>query len=217
MRIDIVSDTVCPWCFVGRKRLERALATRPDVQVEITWRPFQLNPEMPPEGADRDSHLAAKFGGRERLDKAHANLTDVGRQEGIDFHFERIRRTPNTLPSHALLRWALESGVQEKVSDELFRRYFIQGEDIGDFAVLREVAEAAGMDGADVAARLERGQDFETVAAEDERARSMGINGVPCFIFEGKYALSGAQDPSVFHQVFDMVLKEAGGEQSPAG
>jgi predicted DsbA family dithiol-disulfide isomerase len=216
MRIDIVSDTVCPWCFVGRKRLERALATRPDVQVEITWRPFQLNPEMPPEGADRDAHLAAKFGGRERLDKAHAMLTDVGRQEGIDFHFERIGRTPNTLPSHALLRWALESGVQEKVSEELFRRYFVQGEDIGDFTVLREVAEAAGMDGAEVSARLERGQDFEAVAAEDERARSMGINGVPCFIFEGKYALSGAQDPSVFHQVFDMVLKEEAGEGEPS-
>jgi predicted DsbA family dithiol-disulfide isomerase len=209
MRIDIVSDTVCPWCFVGRRRLQRALDSRPEITAEITWRPFQLNPEMPPEGADRDAHLAAKFGSPDRLQKAHAMLTEVGRGEGIDFHFERIRRTPNTLASHALLRWGLEANVQEAVSEALFALYFIQGQDIGDFGVLADAAATAGLDRADIAARLARGQDFDIVAAEDEKARRIGINGVPCFVVDNRYALSGAQDPAVFHQVFDLALKEA--------
>lgn len=209
MKIDIVSDTVCPWCYVGKRRLERALAIRPDIKAEITWRPFQLNPDMAPEGEDREAHLAAKFGGGDRIRKAQETLIELGRQEGIDFQFRRATRIPNTLASHALLRWALEAGCQNDVANRLFDRYFTQGADIGSAAVLADVAAEAGMDRTEIAARLARRQDFDVVAEEDASYRRMGINGVPCFIIDRRYALSGAQDPAVFHQVFDKVLQEA--------
>lgn len=209
MQIDIVSDTVCPWCFIGKRKLDKALAERPDLQVTITWRPFQLNPDMPPEGRDRIGYLDAKFGGPEKAKKIYQRVADVGATVGIPFNFDGIRRTPSTLKSHALLRWAGTAGVQDKVAEILFERYFILGQDIGDDAVLVDAAKAAGMDVELVARLLAEGRDLDLVEGEDKVARDLGIQGVPCFIIDRKYAVSGAQDVAVFHQIFDTVARDA--------
>lgn len=208
MIIDIVSDTVCPWCFIGKRKLEAALASRQDVDVQVGWRPFQLNPEMPRGGMSRDAYLSAKFGGAERASRIYENIRMAGAQIGIDFHFERIRRTPSTLDSHRLIRWASSANVQHGVVEGLFEAYFVQGEDIGDHDVLVRIAAEAGMDADLVTELLESDADLELVRQEESVARSMGINGVPCFIIDRKYAVSGAQDVPVFHKVFDLALNE---------
>ena len=208
MRIDIVSDTICPWCFIGKRRLERALAQRPDIQFEIGWRPFQLNPDMPAEGMDRQTYVATKFGGDDRARQIYQRVRDAGAGDGIAFAFEKIARTPNTLDSHRLIRWAGSAGLQHQVVELLFRRYFLEGRDIGDRAVLTEVAAEAGMDAELVARLLDEGADLDLVREEDKVARDLGIQGVPCFILERKYAVSGAQDPEVFLQVFDRLQQE---------
>ena len=208
MIIDIVSDTVCPWCYIGKRKLEAALATRSDVEVQVGWKPFQLNPEMPRAGMSREAYLAAKFGGAERAGRIYENIRAAGAQVGIDFHFERIRRTPSTLDSHRLIRWAAHDQVQDAVVQRLFEAYFVNGEDIGDHEVLVRIATEAGMDADLVAELLANDADLELVRQEDSFARSMGINGVPCFIIDRKYAVSGAQDVPVFHKVFDLALNE---------
>ena len=209
MLIDIVSDTICPWCFIGKRRLERALANRPDLDVRIGWRPFQLNPDMPSEGMDRQSYLAAKFGGEARAKRAYSPVIEAAEREGLGIDFDRIRRTPNTLASHRLIRWAATAELQHKVVEALFHRYFVQGEDIGDHAVLIEVATEAGMDVDLVTHLLAEGRDIELVRSEDRLAREMGIRGVPCFVFDRRYALSGAQDPEVILNVIDLAAREA--------
>lgn len=209
MKIDIVSDTVCPWCFIGKRKLEAALAARPDLEVEIVWHPFQLNPDMPAGGADRKSFMAMKFGGPERAKALHENVKIAGQAFDIDFNFDAIERMPNTLDSHRLIRWAYSAGCQHEVVEILFRRYFEDGEDIGDAAVLIATAEEAGMDAALVAELLERGADRDLILDEDRRVREMGISGVPFFIFDSRYALSGAQDPEIFHRVFDKIEEDA--------
>ena len=146
--IDIVSDTVCPWCFIGKRRLERALAQRsPGEEFRVSWRPFQLNPDMPPEGRDRKAHLIAKFGGEDGLKRVYDAVIEAGKSEGIDFAFDKVERTPNTINSHRLLRMADEKGTQDAVSEELFKAYFLDGKDIGVIDVLVEIAETAGMKG----------------------------------------------------------------------
>jgi len=209
MRIDIVSDTICPWCFVGKRRLERALETRPDVTVEVGWRPFQLNPDMPAGGIERQEYLTRKFGGRERADKIYETIRAVGREDGIAFDFGGIKRVPNTIASHRLIRWAGGAGAQHQVVELIFERYFVRGEDIGDPAVLTAVAREAGMDAGLVAELLPGDADVALVREEDQVARQLGIQGVPCFIIDRKYAISGAQDPAVFHQVFDLAARNA--------
>lgn len=209
MHIDIISDTICPWCYIGKHRLERALEARPDLAVQVGWRPFQLNPDMPSEGMDRQVYLATKFGGAARGQEIYAAIEAAGAEEGISFRFDRMKRTPNTIRSHQLLRWAGSAGVQHQVSDLLFVRYFLEGQDIGDRDVLIDVAREAGMDADLVAALYADERDLEIVQAEDRMAREMGIQGVPCFIVERKYAVSGAQDPSTFLQVFDYVEKQS--------
>lgn len=208
MLIDIVSDTICPWCFIGKRKLEAALSSRPEVEVQIGWRPFQLNPEMPRAGMSRDAYLAAKFGGRERAGRIYDHIRQAGADLGIEFHFERIARTPSTLDSHRLIRWAGSAGVQNAVVEKLFEAYFVYGEDVSDAAVLTRIAAESGMDEALVADLLRRDADLELVRKEDAMARSMGINGVPCFIIDRQYAVSGAQDVPVFHKVFDLALNE---------
>ncbi len=209
MHIDIVSDTICPWCYIGKRKLERALADLPEVAVEIDWRPFQLNPHMPAEGMARDAYLNAKFGGADRASQIYASITEAGRANGIAFAFDRISRTPSTLDSHRLIRWSSSAGRQDAVVEILFRRYFEEGADIGDHGVLVEAAREAGMDADLVAELLAKDSDLELIRREDAMARQMGINGVPCFIIDRKYAVSGAQDVPVFHKVFDLALKEA--------
>ncbi|HYM32711.1 MAG TPA: DsbA family oxidoreductase [Candidatus Cybelea sp.] len=207
MRIDIVSDTICPWCFIGKRRLERALELRPDISFEIGWRPFQLNPDMPEEGMDRDEYVARKFGSSDRAHKIYDAIRGAGAEEGIAFDFRRIGRTPNTVASHRLIRWAGSAGVQHKVVELIFDRYFVRGDDIGNPAVLTDIAREAGMDADLVAELLARDADVDQVRAEDQVARDLGIAGVPCFIVDRKYAISGAQDPAVFLQVFDLALR----------
>ncbi|WP_417513539.1 DsbA family oxidoreductase [Minwuia sp.] len=209
MNIDIVSDTICPWCYIGKRKLEAALATRDDIEVQLGWRPFQLNPEMPRAGMSRAAYLSAKFGGAERASRIYDNIRQAGAELGIDFRFDRIQRTPSTLDSHRLVRWSLADNLQNEVVQLLFDAYFENGEDIGDRDVLERIAAEAGMDAATVRRQLDDDTDLELVKQEDSMARSMGINGVPCFIIDRKYAVSGAQDVPVFHKVFDLALNEA--------
>ncbi len=214
--VDIVSDAICPWCFIGKRRFERALADAPaGLEVAIAWRPFQLNPDMPPEGADRQSYLAAKFGGEARAEKIYQNVTDVGRGAGIAFNFGGIPRTPNTINAHRLIAHAGAAGKQDAVVERLFQAYFTEGKDIGDTATLARIAAAAGMDEAETRAYLDSDADVERIENEDAMARRMGIQGVPCFIFNGKYAVSGAQEPAVFKEVFATLMREAA-EGAPA-
>jgi predicted DsbA family dithiol-disulfide isomerase len=214
MHIDIVSDVICPWCFIGKRRLEKALALRPELAVAITWRPFQLNPDMPAEGMERKAYIAAKFGGGAQADRIYANVADVGAGVGIPFAFDRIQRTPNTRDAHRLIRWAAAHGQADAVVEGLFRAYFIDGRDIGDHATLADVAGAAGLDAAEARQWLGGSSDIEPVLAEDRSARRLGINAVPCFIFDRNYAVSGAQEPEFFLPIFDLV--QNGAETAPA-
>jgi predicted DsbA family dithiol-disulfide isomerase len=206
MRLDIFSDTICPWCYVGKRRLERALALRPQPKLVIRWRAFQLNPTMPPEGIQRERYIEAKFGGVERAKRIHDAVSTVGASEGIDFHFERIRQTPSTLASHRLLRKSAQHGLQSALLDALFAAYFEEGRDIGDHQVLADIGEGVGIP--DAGTFLAQGGGIEEVKAEDALARRQGINGVPCFIFNGRFLLSGAQEPESFFQLFDLARED---------
>jgi predicted DsbA family dithiol-disulfide isomerase len=208
MYVDIFSDTICPWCYIGKRRFARALALRPQPALRIRWRAFQLNPTMPDGGMDRQGYLEAKFGSAERARALYETVRAAGAGESIDFRFDLIRRTPNTLSSHRLLRRALAQGRQDDLLERVFNGYFEQGLDIGDKAVLADMAEAAGMDRRDALDYLNDGADTETVLAEDTVARRAGINGVPCFIFNGRFALSGAQEPEAFLQMFDLARED---------
>ena len=209
MHLDIFSDTICPWCFVGKRRLARALAQRPQPKMAVRWRAFQLNPGMPPEGMVRERYIDAKFGSSERAKRIYEAVTAVGASEGIEFNFAAIRRTPNTLLSHRLLRKAGREGLQDPLLDALFQAYFIDGRDIGNAAVLTEIGESIGLSG--TAAYLAGNEDSEEVRAEDGLARRQGINGVPCFIFNYRFLLSGAQEPESFFQLFDLAREEEAG------
>jgi predicted DsbA family dithiol-disulfide isomerase len=209
MKIDIVSDTVCPWCFIGKRKLEAALAARPDLDVDITWHPFQLHPDMPEGGADRKEFTAKKFGGMERAKEIYENIRIAGEAVDIPFQFSKIKRSPNTLDSHRLIRWAYTAGCQDELVEILFRRFFIDGEDIGDHKVLIAAAEEAGMDWELVAELLAKDADKQLVSDEDMRVRQMGISGVPFFILNDKYAISGAQDPDAFLAAFERIAEDA--------
>lgn len=209
MLIEVYSDTVCPWCFVGKRRLERTLARRPSMPVEVRWRPFQLNPDMPRQGMPRDTYLALKFGGAARARQIYAMIARSGREEGIAFDFDAIGRMPNTLDSHRLIRWAAAHGGEGLVVEALFQAYFREGIDIGDVRELGRIARLCGLDGPKVDAYLASDRDVEVVTAEDLRARRMGIEGVPCFIIDGRYALAGAQEPEAFFPLLDLAAVTA--------
>jgi predicted DsbA family dithiol-disulfide isomerase len=209
MHLDIFSDTICPWCYVGKRRLARALAARPQPKMAVRWRAFQLNPGMPPDGMVRERYIDAKFGSAERAKRIYEAVTAVGAGEGIDFNFEAIRRTPNTLLSHRLLRRAGREGLQDPLLEAMFQAYFIDGGDIGNARVLAEIGEAVGL--SDTAKFLAGVEDSEEVRTEDSLARRQGINGVPCFIFNYRFLLSGAQEPESFFQLFDLAREEEAG------
>ncbi|MEN2979027.1 DsbA family oxidoreductase [Tistrella bauzanensis] len=207
MRIDVISDTVCPWCFIGKRRLEAALemfADRPDaVPVDVRWHPFQLNPAMPREGADRAGYLAAKFGGPERAAQIYGRIRAAGAEVGLDLDPERAKVMPNTLDSHRLLhRMQMRdetlsdgAGRGDRTAEALFRAFFGQGRDIGDPAVLAEIARAVDPADSGAAAYLATDEDRDMLAAADAHAREIGIDGVPCFIIDGRWAVMGAQAP----------------------
>ncbi|HEY2035208.1 MAG TPA: DsbA family oxidoreductase [Rhizomicrobium sp.] len=208
MQIDIVSDTVCPWCFIGKRRLEKALALRPDIEFDIRWRAYRLDPSIPPEGVDRKQYIQAKFGNNPNRQAMQDALQQAGQSEGIAFAFDRIARSPNTLDSHRLIRWSASAGVQNEVVERLFEAYFEDGRDIGNPDVLVEIASDAGMDSATVADLLEQGTDRELIENEDALAHRLGISGVPTFIFQNKYLVSGAHDPDQLVKVIDTVAAE---------
>ena len=203
MHVAIVSDTICPWCYIGKRRFERAQAGRP-ADLAVEWRPFQLNPDMPAEGVDRMRYLVAKFGSEERVAEIFSAIEQAGEAEGIEFVFERIARTPNTVDSHRLIEYAGARDAQDGVVESLFHRYFEQGEDIGDRGVLTAAGVDGGLDGDELRRYLDGGDGVDDVRKESEAASRAGISGVPCFIFEGRYAVSGAQPPDVFERVFEL-------------
>jgi predicted DsbA family dithiol-disulfide isomerase len=214
MHIDIVSDVICPWCFIGKRRLEKALARRPDVAADFTWRPFQLNPDMPAEGMPRQDYLAAKFGGAQHAGRIYGAIAEAGASVGIAFAFDRIRRTPNTRNAHRLIRHAERHGRADALVDGLFRAYFTEGRDLGDRATLAEIANEAGLDREEAAGFLDTDTDLAEMLAEDRGARRLGINAVPCFIVENQYAISGAQEPEFFLPIFDLAQNGGGKERS---
>ncbi len=202
MLIEIFSDVICPWCFIGRRRFARALEARPGLNPVIRWRAFQLNPGMPPEGMARQEYLALKFGAQGG-GPVYDRIRDTGRSEGIEFRFDAIERTPSTLAAHRLIR---ESGErQTAVVDALFDAYFLNGEDIGDTGQLANIAMRAGWDRGEAETFLASDAAVQEVRQEDARARSMGIQGVPCFVVDRRYAISGAQEPEYFTPLFDLV------------
>lgn len=210
--VDVVSDVVCPWCYIGQRRLARALASVPDVAVDLSWRPYQLDPSIPPDGKERRRYMVDKFGSEARIAQIHARIESLGEAEGIDFAFDRIAVAPNTLDAHRLIRWAGEAGVQDEVVARLFSLYFEQGGNVGDKAVLAAAARACGMDGAAIAARLGTDDDVAEVEDEIAAASRMGITGVPCFLLENRYAISGAQEAEVLADAIRQVaaMKERG-------
>ncbi|MFK0334998.1 DsbA family oxidoreductase [Rhizobium sp. NPDC090275] len=198
--IDVVSDVVCPWCYLGKARLELAIAeVQDEVGVDVNWRPYRLNPDYPPEGVDQKAALEKKLGGAERVAEGHKMLTELGREVGINFNFEAIKIGPNTLDAHRLIHWAMieDRDKADKVVDGLFKANFEQGLNVGDHAVLLDIAEKSGLDRAVTASLLTSDADKGLVVEEIESAQKMGVNGVPFFIFDQQYAVSGAQTPDV--------------------
>ena len=209
MQIDIVSDTVCPWCFVGKRRIGRAMAMRPNVKFDVFWRPYRLDPTIPREGVDRRAYLKAKFGDSPRSSAMGDAIRSEGAGEGIEFAFDKIAKTPNTLDSHRLVRWAAGAGVQDDMVERLFQAYFIDGRDVGDPAVLSAIATEAGMDGDLVATLLAGDADLAEVEREAGLASEMGISGVPTFIFDSKFMISGAREAELLVRVIDKALEVA--------
>ncbi|WP_339856107.1 DsbA family oxidoreductase [uncultured Nisaea sp.] len=203
-QIDIFSDVICPWCFIGKRRLERALKARPLPSLTIQWRAFQLNPEMPTEGMDRQAYLESKFGGPDRATQIYDNIRRMGDAEGIDFRFDLIQRTPNTVLAHRTINLATVMGTADALVERMFNAYFTKGVDIGDIDKLVELAEQSGMKPDDTREWLESTGGTSEVMAETRFAYENGINGVPCFIFNRQYAVSGAQEPEAFFPLFDM-------------
>jgi predicted DsbA family dithiol-disulfide isomerase len=214
MKIDVISDTICPWCYIGKRRLAAAIAARPDADFKIHWRPFQLDPSIPKDGVDRKEYIANKFGTSPKAKLMSAAIRDAGEREGIAFRMDLIARTPNTIDSHRLIRWAQGAGVQDQMVDGLFSAYFIEGRDIGDHAVLSEVAGAAGMDPDIVLGLLHSDADLEKTVTEGSMARKIGVEGVPAFLFSGRYLISGAEDAATLGRVIDRVLREKAEEAS---
>lgn len=199
MTIDVVSDVVCPWCYIGKRKLEAALQMAPAQAIDVRWRPFQLDPTIPAGGLGRKAYMEKKFGA-ERYRQIAATIAAAGREVGIEFAFERISVSPNTLDAHRLIRWAASVGRQGDVKERLMQLYFIEGRDIGDRAVLLEAAEGHGMDVALVERLLADGEDCDKVRAEIETAQRLGVTGVPFFIFAGKVGVAGAQPPEALLQ-----------------
>ncbi|MFT0892096.1 DsbA family oxidoreductase [Pseudochelatococcus sp. G4_1912] len=215
--LDIVSDVVCPWCYIGSKRVMRALELVPDLDVQINWRPFQLDPTIPAGGVDRTAYMLQKFGDQERIDAAHERLVALGKEEGINFHFDRITRAPNTLDAHRIIRWAQSNATQSAVAERLFALYFCEGVDIGDPAVLQEVATQAGLDGEAVANRLAGDWDKQEVNEEIAVAARLGITGVPFFIIDGRYGVAGAQSAQALADALQQAANEPATNETPAG
>ena len=202
--IDVVSDAICPWCYVGKRRLEKAIAAvKGEHDIRVRWRPFQLNPGMPPEGMGRKEYRERKFGSEKIVADLDRRMNEVGQQEGIPFALDRIQKTPNTFDAHRLIWWAEQSQVQDAVVDALFKAFFTQGRDIGDRVVLADIAAEAGLDRAAAAAFLDSDQGVREVRDEETKARDLGVEAVPFFAIGGKFAVAGAHEPDSFLEAFE--------------
>lgn len=204
--IDVVADVVCPWCYLGWRRLKSAVALRPALDARLIWRPYQLDPTLPEEGVDRRRYMANKFKDPDKLKAVHAALVEGGAEEGVRFDFDAIEIAPNTNAAHRLIRWALTAGVQDEVVEALFKAYFTDGLDIGDPMVLGDIAEAAGMERLVVLQLLSEGADKDAVSREHAMAVQGGVTGVPFAIFAGKVAVVGAETPERIVQAIDQAL-----------
>ena len=194
MKLDIFSDPICPWCYIGKSYLDSALEKVGNQPFNIQWHPFQLNPEMPKEGVDRNKYLETKFGGKDLAIKAYKPVLENANLAGLNLQLEAIAKTPNTLSSHRLIFWAWQEGVQNAIVSELFKAYFVEGRDIGKNAVLVDISQNAGISG-DLVSRLLAGKnDCEKLIELDNAARKMGINSAPTFILNGKHVITGAQN-----------------------
>jgi predicted DsbA family dithiol-disulfide isomerase len=204
--IDLVADVVCPWCYLGWRRLKSALALRPDVEPLIVWRPYQLDPTLPEQGVDRKAYMAGKFKDPVKLKAVHTALVEGGAEEGIVFNFDAIALTPNTNAAHRLIRWGHGAGRQDAVVEALFAAYFTDGRDIGDPQVLAAIGEESGLDPVVILRLLSEGADQEAVAREHAMAVQGGITGVPFAIFAGKLAVVGAESPERIAEAIDKAL-----------
>lgn len=216
MQIDVVSDTVCPWCFVGKRRLEEALAQRPAIAFDVRWRPYLLDPNVPREGVDRRAYMRAKFGDGDRPKGMGDALRAIGAEVGIPFAFDKQERRPNTIDSHRLVRWASSVGLQDALVEALFHAYFIDGRDIGERAVLTAIAAECGMDAELAAELLASDADIELVERECRLAGEMGIQGVPAFVIDNRFMLVGAQDAAVLLRVIDKAAADSGPREAAA-
>jgi predicted DsbA family dithiol-disulfide isomerase len=207
--IDIVSDLVCPWCFIGKRHLEAALASmgKTAPQVQIRWHPFQLNPDLPLEGVSRKSYIETKFGGPARAAEIYARVKQAGTATGLDLQFDKIMQQPNTLAGHALVALAQEEGVGDAVVEALFKAYFEDGVFIGDIKTLADVGAAHGLAREKIEAVLGDAQTLQNVAAQDASVRAQGISGVPFFVIDQKFSLSGAQPPEAIRQAIERAMQ----------
>lgn len=210
IRIEVYSDVICPWCYVGKRRLERALQQVGEtVKTRVVWKPFQLNPTMPKNGLDRRQYLETKFGGPEAARAIYDQVAAAGAAEYIPFAFDRIARTPNTFAAHRLIWLAGQQGKQDELVEILFRRYFVEGGDIGSLETLSQAAAQAGLDQTATETFLTGDEGVGEVKAEEAAGHRLGIRGVPYFVFNGTSALSGAQPPEQFVAVFQQLTGDS--------
>ena len=203
MQIDVFFDPICPWCYIGKRRLQRALGQRPAISAQLNWRPFMLNPEMPPQGMEREAYLLHKLGTEARVRRLLGALEATGQSEEIGFNFDGIRHTPATQDAHRLVKYASEHGQGEQVVESLFRAFFVEGRDIGLFDELSAIGRAVGLDGGALDAYLDSSTDSSWIIEQNSQAHRMGVNGVPCFLLNGELALQGAQQPEILARLLD--------------
>ncbi len=208
IKLDIISDPICPWCYIGKAYLDNALSERPNHDFQIEWHPFQLNPEMPADGMERRAYLEGKFGGTKGALAAYAPIVERAEAAGLGIDFAAIKRTPNTLNAHRLIYWAGVEGCQTAVVSALFKAYFVEGRDIGDVEILADIADGSGMNAAVVLRLLASDADLEDTRAKDASAREMGVNSVPTFIVDGQHAVPGAQPAELWLRVIDEIAQK---------
>lgn len=202
IKFEIFADPICPWCFIGKTWFDRARETYPDQEFEVLWRPFQLNPEMPKLGMSRSVYLEKKFGSQKKAVTAYKPIIEASLEHNIKINFEKIKITPNTMDAHRLIHWGTIEGIQDKVVSRLFKAYFQEGEDIGNKQVLIEIGSASGLSSGVIDRLLRSNEDEDLIKAIDRKARETGITGVPMFIVDKTYAISGAQQTKLWKKVF---------------
>lgn len=208
VKLDIMSDPICPWCYIGKANLDRALAQRPDHPFLITWHPFQLNPDMPKSGMDRREYLETKFGGKDGAVQAYAPVVEHAEAAGLTINLDAIKTTPNTIDAHRLIHWAGIEQKQNAVVDALFQAYFVDGRDIGDSDTLADVADSAGLDASVILRLLATEEDLKDIVDRDAAARGMGVNSVPTFIVGSQHAVPGAQPTELWLKVMDDLAQQ---------